>query len=159
MNEFHHAFIVDAPLSVVAAFHHNTGVLEQLTPFPIIARVHQFEPMANGSQARFTLWFGPLPVRWHAIHSDVSAEGFTDTQVSGPLRSWVHRHQFVAIDSATTRVEDHIIYEHDAGWRGIISRLLFARPGLIYLFTARKFLTRRGVARQLAGDPSGIQTR
>ena len=31
--------------------------------------------------------------------------------------------------------------------RGLLTRLLFARPGLLYLFTARKLLTRRGVAR------------
>lgn len=153
--EFKHAFIVKAPVSVVAAFHRDTDVLRQLTPFPIIARIHQFDPLADGANARFTLWFGPLPVRWHAIHSDVSEIGFTDSQVSGPLKSWVHTHRFIAVGPNSTRVEDHIIYEHDSGWRGVISRLLFARPGLLYLFTARKFLTRRGVASLMTAEKAG----
>ena len=81
MPEFRHSFTVDAPLAAVRAFHHDTGVLRQLTPLPIIARVHAFEPLADGSQAEFTLWFGPLPLRWQAVHSDVGPNGFTDTQV------------------------------------------------------------------------------
>lgn len=147
MPEFKHSFIVDAPVEAVAAFHRDTRVLKQLTPLPIVARVHSFEPLADGSRADFTLWFGPLPVRWQAVHSDVGPHSFTDTQVHGPLRSWRHTHRFTAEGPARTRVDDHIIYEHDSGPRGIVSRLLFARPGLLYLFTARKLLTRRGVAR------------
>ena len=152
MMEFQHNFTVNAPVSVVADFHYQAGAMKQLTPFPLIIRVHTFEPVAEGSQADFTLWFAPLPVRWQAIHSQVTAQGFTDTQVSGPLQSWQHSHRFVAIDSHTTRVEDHIIYEHARGIKGLLSRLMFSRPGLLYLFTARKYLTRRGVARLRASE-------
>ncbi len=151
--EFRHAFIVDAPVAVVAAFHRDTGVMKQLTPPPIIARIHAFEPLGEGSKAHFTLWFGPLPLRWYAVHSDVSPRGFTDTQLSGPLKSWRHQHRFVALNAAQTRVEDHVTYEHDRGLRGLLSRLLFNRLGLLYLFTARKILTRRHVARLVATEP------
>ncbi len=153
--EFKHSFTVDAPVAAVAAFHHDTRVLKQLTPLPILARIQEFEPLAEGSNARFTLWFGPVPVQWHAVHSDVSLNGFTDTQVSGPLKSWRHTHRFVPIDANRTRVEDHIVYEYDTGLRGLAGRLLFTRPGLLYLFTARKLLTRRGVARLAAGSGVG----
>lgn len=147
---FEHAFTVDAPLAAVAEFHSDTRALKKLTPFPIIAQIHDYEPLADGSNARFTLWFGPLPVRWHAIHSEVGPNGFVDTQVAGPLKSWRHTHRFAALGPEKTRVEDSITYEHDSGARGLFSRLLFARPGLWFLFTARKYLTRRGVARMLA---------
>jgi len=150
MPEFKHSFLVDAPLEKVAAFHRDTRVLKQLTPLPIVARIHRFEPLAEGSRADFTLWFGPFPVRWQAVHSDVGRHGFTDTQTRGPLKSWQHTHRFTAVGPDQTRVDDRIVYEHDAGWRGLVSRLLFAPPGLLYLFTARKLLTRRGVARQAA---------
>ncbi len=152
MSEFSHSFLVDAPLERVIAFHRDTSVLKQLTPLPIFARIHRFEPLAEGSRADFTLWFGPFPVRWQAVHSDVGRHGFTDTQTRGPLKSWRHTHRFTAVGPNQTRVDDHIVYEHDAGWRGLISRLLFARPGLLYLFTARKLLTRRGVSRQASAS-------
>jgi ligand-binding SRPBCC domain-containing protein len=150
--QFEHEFTVDAPLATVVAFHRDTSALRRLTPLPIIAQIHEYEPLAEGSLARFTLWFGPLPVRWQAIHSDVSPNGFTDTQVSGPLKSWQHQHRFVALDARRTRVVDRVTYEHHAGWSGVISRLLFNRPGLTYLFTARKVLTRRHVARMMAAE-------
>lgn len=148
--KFQHSFLVDAPVEAVAAFHGDTRALKRLTPPPIVAQIHDVEPLGEGSQAHFTLWFGPLPLRWHAVHRDVSPSGFTDTMVSGPLRSWQHTHRFVAVGTGQTRVEDIIIYEHPNGRRGFLSRALFARPGLLYLFTARKILTRRGVAQLMA---------
>ena len=156
MPEFKHSFTVEAPVAVVAAFHHDTRALQELTPLPIIAHIHAAEPLAEGSRASFTLWFGPLPVRWQAVHSDVGPQGFTDTQVRGPLKSWRHTHRFTPLGPQRTLVEDHVVYEHHRGARGLLSRLLFARPGLLYLFTARQWLTRRGVARlQAAGQPGG----
>jgi len=155
MPTFDYDFTVQAPIELVAAFHHDTRVLKQLTPFPIFAQIQEYEPLADGSEAKFTLWFGPIPVRWHAIHSEVSSNGFTDTQVSGPLKSWRHQHRFFAVDKDITRISEHIVYEHDTGMRGLFSRMLFARPGLFFLFTARKFLTRRGVARLLTAERAG----
>lgn len=155
MNEFHYQFSVNAPVEAVAAFHHDTRVLKKLTPFPIYAQIHEYEPLADGSEASFTLWFGPIPVRWHAVHSDVTANGFTDTQVSGPLKYWRHQHRFTPLSEQETQVNEHIVYQHDSGLRGLLSRLLFARPGLYLLFTARKFITQRGVARQQSADRVG----
>lgn len=148
--EFRHSFLVNASVEAVATFHSDTSALKRLTPPPIIAQIHAYEPLGEGSNACFTLWFGPVPVHWQAVHSDVGPTGFTDTQVSGPLRSWRHTHRFVAVGPGQTRVDDHIVYDHHQGWRGLLSRALFSRPGLLYLFTARKILTRRGVAQRLA---------
>lgn len=142
MLTFKYTFTVDAPLTAVSNFHHNTSVLKTLTPPPIIAQIHHFDPMGNGAVAEFTLWFGPLPVRWRAVHSHVSINGFTDTQQQGPLKHWQHTHRFTAVSSTTTRIHEQIEYEHDTGRRGILSRLLFAKPGLFLLFTARKWITR-----------------
>lgn len=142
MPTFEYTFTVNAPLTAVSAFHHDTRALKTLTPPPIFAQIHHFDPMADGAIAEFTLWFGPLPVRWKAIHSNVSPNGFTDTQISGPLQSWQHTHTFTAVSPTTTRVDEHITYSHHDGRRGLLSRLLFAQPGLFLLFTARQLITR-----------------
>ena len=142
MPTFDYTFTADAPLTAVSNFHHNTSVLKTLTPPPIIAQIHHFDPMANGAVAEFTLWFGPLPLRWRAVHSNVSVNGFTDTQQQGPLKHWRHTHRFTAVSPTTTQIHEQIEYEHDSGLRGILSQLLFAKPGLFLLFTARKWITR-----------------
>jgi ligand-binding SRPBCC domain-containing protein len=142
MPTFNYAFTVHAPATAVSAFHADTRALKTLTPPPIFAQIHHADPLADGAIADFTLWFGPLPVRWRAIHSQVSAHGFTDTQLSGPLAHWQHRHTFIPLDEQTTRIQEQIEYAHFPGQRGWLSRLLFARPALFLLFTARQFITR-----------------
>ncbi len=150
MLTFDYKFDVQAPLTAVSQFHHDTTVLKKLSPPPIFVQIHAYEPLAEGSRADFTLWFGPLPVHWVAVHSDVSSSGFTDTQANGPLKFWRHTHRFTAVAPDLTRVHEHIEYEHDRSWRGVFSRLLFSKPGLIMLFTARKLLTRYYVGKETA---------
>jgi len=148
MIVFEHTFSVRAPLAAVSAFHHDTRVLRRLSPPPIFVQLHRVEPMAEGSVSRFTLWFGPLPVRWTAIHSQISPAGFTDTQSAGPLRHWRHSHRFTALAAAVTRVDDRIEYAHHPGPRGLVSRLLFNRFALRLLFAYRAFATRRALDRR-----------
>lgn len=146
MQVFERSFKVRAPLARVAAFHGDTRALKRLTPPPIFVQLHRVEPLADGAVAEFTLWFGLLPVRWRAVHSAVDRQrGFTDTQASGPLRHWRHRHAYRALDAHTTLVTDCVEYEHHRGARGLLSRLLFARPALRLLFAFRAWATRRAV--------------
>jgi ligand-binding SRPBCC domain-containing protein len=143
LQRFTFTFTVRAPLTRVAAFHNDTRALKRLTPPPIFVQLHHVEPLAEGSAASFTLWFGPLPVRWLAVHSEVDAlRGFTDQQRGGPLRWWKHTHRFSALDAQTTQVSEQVEYAHDRGWRGLLSRLLFNPPALRFLFAYRAHATR-----------------
>ena len=147
MPIFEHSFKVNASLARVAAFHRDTRALKRLTPPPILVQFHRVEPLAEGAVADFTLWFGLLPVRWRAVHSHVDErQGFVDTQARGPLRQWRHRHAFKALDEHTTLIVDRIEYEHYAGPRGWLSRVLFAPPALRFLFAFRAIVTRRALA-------------
>ncbi len=147
MPTFDFTFTVRAPLERVAAFHHDTRALKLLTPPPVIIQIQDIEPMGEGSVSEFTMWFGPLPVRWVAVHSNVSENGFTDTLRDGLLKKWAHTHTFTAEGDKLTRIREHIEYEHYGGRKGILSRLLFARPGLVALFNYRKWATRAVVER------------
>ena len=150
MAVFEFRFTVNAPVEVVSDFHFQPGILKTLTPPMMIMQVHLFEPLAEDSVAEFTMWMGPVPVRWKALHSAVSTTGFTDTQVAGPMKRWVHTHRFIAVDRVTTEVREHIEYEHHRGLKGLWSRMLFPGPGLWALFTIRKLITRKHVRRMLS---------
>lgn len=149
---FEYRYTVPAPLRAVSYFHHDSRILQKLMPPPIFVRVHQFEPLQEGSTAVFTFWIGPLPVRWHSLHDKVSLNGFRDTQVEGPFASWQHTHQFTAVSQQTTAVYERIEYRHHLGIRGVFSRLLFNRPALWLMFNGRKWLMRYHLRRQLAQD-------
>lgn len=151
MPIFDHHFTVNAPLKRVAAFHRSTDILPRLTPPPLIMQVHRFEPLAEGSTADFTLWFGPIPIHWVAVHTEVNFPySFLDTQQEGPLKVWQHTHRFTPIGDMLTRVSDHIEYEHYPGPKGMLSRLLFPKAGLLALFKYRKAVTRFMVERQMS---------
>ncbi len=141
---FDFKFEVNASQQAVSDFHRDTSVLRKLTPPPVYVQIHQFEPLAEGSKALFTLWMGPLPIRWEAVHSDVGVHGFTDTQVAGPMAQWVHTHRFIPQGPNRTLVHEHIEYIHPPGLKGIGTRLLFAKPGLYAMFTYRKLRTIMG---------------
>lgn len=146
MPVFEYSFTVGAALARVAEFHRDTRALKRLTPPPVWVQIHRLEPLGNGSVSEFTLWMGPLPVRWVAVHANVDARrGFTDIQQRGPFKRWAHTHTFTALSPTATRVSEHIEYEHHPGWRGWLSRLLFPPIGLRLMFTYRKWITRRAV--------------
>ena len=147
MPVFDYAFTVDAPVGAVRDFHHDTSALKRLTPPPTIVQLHAIEPLGEGSVSTFTLWVGPLPLRWRAVHRNVTDRGFTDVQASGPAAKWEHTHSFVPLAEGTTEIREHIEFEHKRGFWGLVTRVLFSRPNLLLMFAYRAWITRRCLAR------------
>lgn len=156
--KYQHTFHVHAPLSVVADFHAQSASMGAITPPPVKAQVHQAPARLNeGDEMDFTLWLGPLPIRWVARIEDVSGNGFSDRQLRGPFRRWVHRHQFRAIDNQTTEVIDEIE-------AGLQPHPLWAVVGLgmwlnlPLLFAYRGWKTKRLLEKNHAPDPTSTRT-
>jgi ligand-binding SRPBCC domain-containing protein len=140
MKHYTHRFRVNAPLSKVADFHKDSRALKDLTPPPLIVSFNKVEPLAEGSVVDFTMWLGPLPIRWLATHSDVDPNrGFTDTQTEGPFVYWVHQHSFVNIDETTTDVIDSIQakYSNHPIW-GLISRFMWLTLPILFAYRSRQ---------------------
>jgi ligand-binding SRPBCC domain-containing protein len=145
MRQYSSCFRVQAPLGRVAEFHRDTKVLKHLTPPPLIVKFNELQPLAEGSVADFTIWIGPLPIRWVAIHSDVDPEiGFTDTQVAGAFEAWTHRHSFSALDGNSTEIRDEIkaLPSRHPFW-GLVSRFIWLN--LPILFAYRAWRTRKAL--------------
>jgi ligand-binding SRPBCC domain-containing protein len=141
--KYQHIFTVQASLSRVAEFHRQSASLEAITPPGIRVRVHRAPArLNNGDEMDFTLWLGPLPVRWLARIEQVSPAGFVDRQVCGPFKQWIHRHIFVSLDETTTEVRDEIQAELKPHllW-GPVSLSMWL--GLFLLFAYRGWKTKR----------------
>lgn len=151
MPVFDFSFTVPASLAAVREFHRDTRALKRLTPPPTFVQLHSVEPLAEGSVSRFTLWVGPLPLRWKAVHRDVGERGFTDVQAEGPAARWEHTHTFVPRAPDLTEIREHIEYEHKRGFWGLVTRVLFSWPNLFLMFTYRKLVTRWHLRRAAAG--------
>ena len=94
----------------------------------------------------FTLWFGPLPIRWLARHeSGPTPDSFADVQRRGPLAWWRHEHIFEEIDGGL-RLTDRITFAHRPGLPGLFTRLAFDGLPLRLLFWYRHWKTRRALS-------------
>jgi ligand-binding SRPBCC domain-containing protein len=114
---FQHRFRARASLAAVAEFHSQTASLAVLTPPPVFVRVHRAPTIQHaGDEVGFTMWFGPLPIRWLAQIDQVWDTGFVDRQVRGPFREWEHRHSFAPVDATTTEVIDEVQAELSSHW-------------------------------------------
>jgi ligand-binding SRPBCC domain-containing protein len=140
---YEHRFRVRAPLAAVAAFHSRASSMPAITPPPIIVQVHRAPAvLGEGDEMDFTMWAGPLPMRWVARISDVSERGFTDRQVRGPFSSWQHRHSFVPVTDNLTEVVDQVeaVVKRHVIW-GAVGMAMWV--GLPVLFAYRGWRTRR----------------
>jgi ligand-binding SRPBCC domain-containing protein len=142
MKIYQHQFVVNAPLSKVVEFYWDSRTLRILTPPPVIVHFHMVQPLSEGSVADFTLWLGPIPVRWLAVHHDIDPmAGFTDSMMRGPFEAWVHQHRFEALDPHRTQIIDNIqaLPGPHPFW-GLVSRFMWLN--LPVLFAYRSWRTK-----------------
>jgi ligand-binding SRPBCC domain-containing protein len=141
--KYQHRFEVNAPLAAVAEFHAQSASMGAITPPPVVVRVHRAPArLDDGDEIDFTMWLGPLPLRWLARIEDVSPTGFTDRQLHGPFRHWVHRHTFTPVDETTTAVVDEIKLElrSNLWWKLVGLGMWLSLP---LLFAYRGWKTKR----------------
>ena len=141
--KYAHRFRVKAPLADVAEFHSRSASMPAITPPPMIVRVHAAPAvLAEGDTMDFTLWAGPIPVRWVARIERASAEGFTDRQIRGPFAAWAHRHTYERVDDQTTDVVDEVEakLKRHLFW-GLAGALMWIGMPVLFAFRGRK--TRR----------------
>jgi ligand-binding SRPBCC domain-containing protein len=148
MLRFSHRTRIQAGLREVSDFHSDTRALKRLTPPPVIVQIHSAQPLGEGSVSEFTMWMGPVPVRWTARHRDVEQPGgFTDEQLSGPFKTWVHRHRFEQVEADVCEITDEIQAAPGSGlYAGTISRLMWMGLPFMFAYRARilkKHLTGR----------------
>ena len=113
------AYVRRSPLPVSAetafAWHTRPGALQRLVPPWQHVEILQAPPLAEGSRTVLRLGLGPLRARWVAEHHGiVPPDGFTDVQVAGPFRRWVHTHRFLPEDGACT-LEDRVEWDPPVG--------------------------------------------
>ncbi len=100
-------------MSAVFAFHERDDALPRLSPpFPPVRVVSREGGIRPG--ARVDLRIGPI--RWLALHTAYEKDRlFVDEQIEGPFATWVHRHEFEAVDPTTTRLTDRVTFTLPGG--------------------------------------------
>jgi len=139
---FRHRFVVRAPLAAVAGFHRQPETLRAITPFLRVQLDQVPCRLRQGDEFAFSIWLGPLPLRWRARITTLSPTGFLDRQIRGPFRFWEHRHTFVPLGAEATLVLDEV--RAAPRWHGVWAAVGFGMwLSLPLLFAFRAWKTRR----------------
>ncbi len=144
---FERTSLIAASLDAVKRFHEEPRALAALTPPPIFMRVHRDARRSiSDGEIEFTLWFGPLPLRWLARHEPgPTPDSFADLQLKGPLAYWRHEHIFREV-AGGVELTDRVTLAHRPGLLGLFTRLAFDGLPLRLLFVYRHWRTRRMLA-------------
>lgn len=146
--------IIRAEPERVFAFHELPDALERLMPPWETARV--VLPPKNLHAGTRTIvetkLFGLFPVRWHAMHTAYDPPRmFEDIQLSGPFKSWRHRH-IVEPHELGARLRDDIEYEPPFSFFGRLAAPLVVEQRLKRLFDYRHAVTKKWAEERNVGD-------
>ncbi len=139
MYSLERSTFIPRPRAEVFAFFADARNLERITPAFLRFRILTPRPivMRPGTLIDYELRLYGIPVRWRTvIQSFDPDESFIDLQLSGPYRSWQHRHTFEEAP-AGTRMRDRVDYEMPYGVLGSLVRALFVRSALERIFDYR----------------------
>ncbi len=150
-RQFGKSSIIPTTLEAMWEFHQDPRALARLTPPPILMQLRRDDRRSlTEGEIEFTLWFGPLPIRWTARHeAGPTAQSFADLQVEGPLAYWRHEHIFREAPGGV-ELTDRIELAHRSGLAGLLTRLAFDGLPLRLLFAFRHWRTRRALAHEIA---------
>ncbi len=144
---FEHQSIIPTTMAAMLAFHGDVKALPRLTPPPLVVQLLRDSRVSlTEGDVDFNLWFGPVPIRWVARHeAGPTAISFVDRMIKGPMALWVHQHIFRQVASGV-ELTDRISLVHPAGWRGLLTRLVFDGLPLRLLFLYRHWRTKRALS-------------
>ena len=137
--------VVPADIDRTWAFFSDPANLGRITPSALGFRMHSApEPTHEGQIIEYTVRpIAGIPLRWLTRIDGVGApHAFTDVQLKGPYRRWIHRHAFTTVEGGT-RIDDHIEYEPPFGPLGRIAHALVVRGQLEAIFQFRAAAIRR----------------
>ncbi len=148
MPTFVRSVLVHARVATVFAFHERDDAVPRLSPpFPPVRVVSRQGGIRTGAVVELRVG----PIRWLAAHTVYDPPRlFVDEQVEGPFASWVHRHEFEAVDTHTTRLTDRVTFTLPGG---PVVNALFGR--LVTLSLVPMFRHRHAATRAACERPGG----
>ncbi len=132
------------PVESAFAYHARPGALQRLIPpWESIEIADSDNSIAVGSQVTLRTRVLGIPFQAIAEHTQCDAPHlFADTLLSGPFKSWNHRHEFAATSDSVSQLTDSITYQLPGGSLGKVFAAPFVRLKLQAMFAYRHRITR-----------------
>ncbi|MCX7878309.1 MAG: SRPBCC family protein [Ignavibacteria bacterium] len=102
---------------------------EILTPLPI--------EMKKGTTINYRIKLKGIPMKWKTLISEWEPPyRFTDIQLKGPYKTWIHEHRFIS-DGENTIVIDEVNYKSKGFFLEPVINKFFVEKNLRYIFDYR----------------------
>ena len=131
--------ILNAPIDTVFSFFSNIENLEKITPnwlnFSLLAQ----PPMTikKGSLFHFQIRLFKIPLKWKTeITCWEPPFRFSDEQIKGPYKKWIHEHRFIE-EGNQTRMIDTVHYKVPGWFLSPLILKLFVKSAVIEIFRYR----------------------
>jgi hypothetical protein len=137
--------IIKAAPEKVFAFHELPDAIERLIPpWENVKVIQKADISVIGSRAILEQKIlGFIPSRWVAEHTRYEPpEMFEDVQISGPFKSWRHKHIIKAHDAGSACLRDEIEYEPPLTYLGMAMTPFIVTPKLEKMFEYRHKVTK-----------------
>lgn len=131
---------LDQPLDRVFNFFKKPENLDSVTPKNLGFKILTPSPilMKKGAEIDYTIWLYGFPMKWKTIITEYDPpHSFTDSQVKGPYKTWIHTHRFASQGDGTLMTDD-LKYEIPLGPLGVIAHVLFVKREVEKIFEYRK---------------------
>ncbi|HQY21494.1 MAG TPA: SRPBCC family protein [Ignavibacteria bacterium] len=140
MFELKREQLIHSDLKTVWTFFSSPINLSEITPpeldFRIITETEDtvYEGMEIEYRVKPVLG---IPVKWISLIKDVDVPfAFTDEQLTGPYKVWIHKHEFSETNNGVL-VKDHIQYQLPFGSLGTYLEKIIVRKKLTEIFNFR----------------------
>jgi ligand-binding SRPBCC domain-containing protein len=122
----------------IFSFFADARNLNQITPSWL--NFHILNPdvkLEKGSRIEYSLKWRGIPLRWISEISDWQPPyRFIDTQIVGPYKTWIHKHEFVREDNKT-RIIDEVHYSVPGSFIEPLVHRFFVGPDIQRIFKFR----------------------
>ncbi|MBL7546007.1 MAG: SRPBCC family protein [Bdellovibrionaceae bacterium] len=139
-KKFESNLIIERPIDEVFAFFSKAENLQRITPPSLDFFIVTPLPieMKKGTLIDYRLKIRGVPSKWKTLISEWSPPtSFTDTQLKGPYKKWVHNHKFTKINDRSTQMVDTVVYEVPFGILGNLVNYLIVRHEVAKIFKHR----------------------
>ena len=108
------------PSTVVFNWHKNLLALKRITPpwdkITILKKEHSSSNFLMDGKIELKQEILPfISAKWKIKHEKsgyIEGESFQDNLISGPIKKWIHRHNFIKISRNKTIITDKVSFSH-----------------------------------------------
>jgi len=132
--------LIDAPVTEVFSFFERPENLEKITPTWLGFTILNTQPLDMGLSAEFdyTIKMFGLKLKWRSkITNYKPPYSFTDVQIVGPYKLWVHNHTFIE-QGKRTLMTDIVEYKLYGGMFSSVLNKIFVKKKLEEIFSYRQ---------------------